>query len=283
MTENNSIFQRIGDLHGFTVRNHKALSGGDINDVFLLEGEERYVIKLNSSEKFPGMFNAEKKGLDSLKAPNVIDVPSPLFTGEIDDQSYLILEYRETGTKSKNFWSDFGEQLAQLHQCTQPDFGFVIDNYIGSLPQYNESRNSAADFYIDMRLKPQIKMAKERGFNLEINPSFFENVRKLIPDEPSALIHGDLWGGNYLVNSEGNPCLIDPATAYAPREMDIGIMHLFGGFSEELFHTYNEIYPMQTGWQDRIPLWQLYYLLAHLNLFGAGYLSRVVAIIKKYS
>ena len=86
MTENNPFFQRIGDLHGFTVRNHKALSGGDINDVFLLEGEERYVIKLNSSEKFPGMFNAEKKGLDSLKSPNVIDVPSPLFTGEIDDQ-----------------------------------------------------------------------------------------------------------------------------------------------------------------------------------------------------
>lgn len=283
MTENNPLFQRIAEEHGLIIKGHKSLSGGDINDVYLIEGEERLVLKLNSSEKFPGMFEAEKKGLEVLKSPNLIDVPSPLFTGTIDFQSYLILEYREQGNKSKNFWSDFGEQMAQLHQCSQPDFGFEIENYIGSLPQYNDSRNSAADFYIDMRLKPQIKIAKDQGYDLEIGSAFFENIRKIIPDEPSALVHGDLWGGNYLVNSKGNSCLIDPATAFAPREMDIGMMHLFGGFSEDLFHTYNEIYPLESGWQERLPVWQLYYLLVHLNIFGSSYLSQVTSIIRKYS
>jgi len=276
----NQITHNFGkELTGFSV-----LTGGDINEVFLTEcGAEKFVIKLNDTESFPGMFEAEKLGLNALLNPSFIDIPIPLKTGCVNSYSYLLLEHKNSTTKISNFWEIFGEQLAKLHQQTSKSFGFEKDNYIGSLPQYNDYKDSAAKFYIEMRLQPQIEMAEKKGFQLNVKDSFYKNCENLIPSEPSALIHGDLWNGNYLVNSKGKPCLIDPAVAYAPREMDLGMMKLFGGFDEILFQTYNEVFPFQQNWEERIPLWQLYYLLVHLNIFGMGYKDQVTSIIQKFS
>lgn len=286
MSEYNSenILNRIARDFGKELTSFSRLTGGDINDVFLLNsGAEKFVVKINNNKRFPGMFEAEKAGLEELAAPGLIDVPEPLKTGKTGSHSFLILEYKAPAPNAVNFWEVFGEQLAALHQQTSDSFGFEKDNYIGSLPQYNDRKNSAAEFYIEMRLKPQIKMAVEKGFQLNVSESFYKNCENMIPSEPPALIHGDLWNGNYLVNSAGMPCLIDPAVAYSPREMDLGMMKLFGGFNEDLFHTYNEISPLQENWEERISLWQLYYLLVHLNIFGLGYKSQVTSIIKKFS
>jgi len=278
------ILNQIAHDFGKELTRFSALTGGDINEVFLMEcGPEKFVVKITDTESFPGMFEAEKLGLDTLSKPSVIDVPKPLKTGRIDSYSYLLLEHKNSTPKASDFWEIFGEQLAKLHQQTSKSFGFEKDNYIGSLPQYNDQKDSAAKFYIEMRLQPQIKLAEEKGFQLNIKDSFYKNCHNIIPSEPPALIHGDLWNGNYLVNSKGKPCLIDPAVAYAPREMDLGMMKLFGGFDETLFHTYNEVFPLQDNWQERIPLWQLYYLLVHLNIFGAGYKNQVTSIIQKFS
>ena len=278
------ILEQIADNLGFELASYSALSGGDINEVFLIESSsEKFVIKLNHATRFPGMFNAEKIGLETLRKADVIDVPKPIMTGKVDSQSYLALEYKNPGKQTSDFWEVFGEQLANLHQVTSSTFGLETDNYIGSLPQYNEKRNSAAEFYIEMRLEPQIKMASDKGFQLNISDRFYSNCQETIPDEPSSLVHGDLWNGNYLVNSEGLPCLIDPAVAFAPREMDLGMMHLFGGFDARLFNVYQEIFPLQAGWKERLDLWKLYYLLVHLNIFGSGYKSQVTSIISKYS
>ncbi len=279
-----SLLKTIIAKHSLTFNGASALSGGDINEVYLLSTEEgKYVIKLNDSQKFPGMFEAEKSGLEALSKPKVIDVPEVFVTGEEDSLAYLILEYKNSSNKKPGFWEDFGNQMADLHKISADQFGFPLDNYIGSLPQYNENRSSAAKFYIEMRLQPQIRMAEDRGFDLNIKESFYKNCESIIPDEKPSLVHGDLWGGNYLVNNFGKPCLIDPATAYAPREMDIGMMNLFGGFENRLFEVYNESFPLQPDWKERIPLWQLYYLLVHLNIFGAGYRSQVVSIIKRHT
>jgi len=276
----NEIISDFGkELTGFS-----KLTGGDINEVFLLEcRDEKLVAKLNDSSRFPGMFEAEKKGLQELAKANVIDISEALRCGTVNQLSYLLLEYKSSAPKISNFWEIFGEQLALLHKKTSDSFGFEKDNYIGSLHQYNDSRNSAAEFYIEMRLEPQVKMAIDRGFQLKIPNSFYRNCEDLIPDESPALIHGDLWNGNFLINEMGKPCLIDPAVAYAPREMDLAMMKLFGGFDFKLFQAYNEAYPLQRNWKERIPLWQLYYLLVHLNIFGSGYLSQVTSIFKKFS
>ncbi|MFV8226202.1 fructosamine kinase family protein [Christiangramia aquimixticola] len=275
---------KVAQQNILSLEKYSALSGGDINQVYLLECQEgRFVVKLNHTNKFPGMFHAEQSGLQQLAEPGVIDIPKIIATGEIINQSYLLLEYKPEGKKSSKFWSDFGEQLARLHKCTSASFGLDSNNYIGSLPQYNDYRENAADFYLEMRFEPQLKMAIDNGFNLEIPETFFETIRNIIPQEAPSLIHGDLWSGNFLVNSEGAPCLIDPAVAFASREMDLAMMKLFGGFDQELFNVYNEVFPLEKGWQDRILLWQLYYLMVHLNIFGTPYKERVESIIKHYS
>ena len=280
----NNILNKIAEKHNLNNAKFSRLTGGDINDVFLITSEnEKQVVKLNDAEKFPGMFAAEKAGLEALQKPAVIDVPKVLGVGEIENTSYLLLEYKESAAKSSTFWEDFGKQMAALHKTTSEEFGFHQDNYIGSLPQSNNASATAADFYISERLEPQLKMARNRGYDLGVTKSFFKNISAIIPDEKPALIHGDLWGGNYLVNGHGNPCLIDPATAFAPREMDLSMMQLFGGFDKELFKTYEEEFPLESGFEKRIPLWQLYYLLVHLNLFGTGYKAQVTSIIKQFS
>ena len=198
------IIDKIAEDCGIKLTATSALSGGDINEVFLLETQtEKFVLKLNNTARFPGMFEAEKLGLEKLRKPAIIDVPRPIKTGTVERHSYLVLEYKDAAAKKLDFWEIFGEQLAQLHQETQQSFGLEQDNYIGSLPQYNEKRESAGEFYIQMRLEPQLRIATDRGFQLNANDSFFKNCQNLIPDEPPALVHGDLWNGNYIVNTQG--------------------------------------------------------------------------------
>jgi fructosamine-3-kinase len=201
----------------------------------------------------------------------------------VQGKSYLILRYIETANKIPEFWEVFGEQMAALHKTTSSKFGFKTDNYIGSLPQYNKNYSSAAEFYISQRLGPQLEIAKNAGYDLKNTGSFLKNCSEVIPDEPPALVHGDLWGGNFIVNSRGLPCLIDPAVAFAPREMDLAMMKLFGGFDAQLFKHYNSHFPLEPGFEERVPLWQLYYLLVHLNIFGLGYKNSVENIIRQYT
>ena len=280
-----SLLHSISEENNFRLQQFSALSGGDINEVFLLKSEsgKKLVLKLNNANKFPGMFKAEKAGLKALADSGAIDIPKVISTGTSGEFSYLLLEHIKSGTKSADFWEIFGKELAALHKCTAEKFGFGEDNYIGSLPQQNNWCSSASEFYISQRLEPQLKIAREKGYNLNTKDSFFKNISEIILPEPSSLLHGDLWNGNYLVNSQGHPCIIDPAVAYGPREMDLSMMKLFGGFDPALFTAYNNEFGIQKDFEERVPLWQLYYLLVHLNLFGTGYKNSVTDIIKKYS
>ncbi|MCL6219816.1 fructosamine kinase family protein [Zunongwangia pacifica] len=278
------LFKIIEEKNSLKINNISELSGGDINDVFLLNTTEgKKVVKINSTTEFPGMFDAEMAGMKALKKAEAIDVPQMIAVYTEANYSCLLMEYRETGTKSSDFWTVFGKQMAGLHKNSQSTFGFPEDNYIGSLPQYNNEHDNIVDFYIEERLQPQFKSAKEQGYSLGDTKKFCSVLSHLIPQEKPALIHGDLWNGNYLVNASGHPCLIDPAVAYAPREMDLSMMKLFGGFSEELFNTYFEEFPVEKGFEDRVPIWQLYYLLVHLNLFGTGYLGSCQNIIARFT
>ncbi|MEL6811417.1 MAG: fructosamine kinase family protein [Bacteroidota bacterium] len=260
------------------------LSGGDINRVFLLSSpSQKYVVKINHAKRFPGLFTAEAKGLSLLARSESFQIPKVIASGIIQDFSYLLLEHIEEGNPRPGFWEDFAQNLAALHQHTADEFGLDHDNYIGSLPQYNHRVARGDEFYITQRLEPQFKKAREQGYSFTNITSFYKVLSGILPNEPPALIHGDLWNGNYLVSSTHVATLIDPAVAYAPREMDLGMMQLFGGFPTEVFERYHEIFPLAKGWTERRPLWQLYYILVHLNLFGAGYYDQVQRILKQYS
>ena len=86
-----------------------------------------------------------------------------------------------------------------------------------------------------------------------------------------------------MVDSNGSPCLIDPAVHGGHREMDLAMMKLFGGFSERVFAAYHEFQPLAPGFEERIPLWQLYPLLVHVNLFGGSYVESAEQILRRYS
>ena len=229
------------------------------------------------------MFEAEAKGLSLLTLSDSFTIPQVIKFGNMDEQAYLIMEYIPSGAKLNSFWLEFSKQLAKLHWTSAPKFGLDHHNYIGSLEQKNNWRDEAAPFYISERLEPQFEMARVNGYLFSNLDTMYKNISKVIPKEPPSLIHGDLWNGNYLISPTGQPVLIDPAVAYAPREMDLAMMSLFGGFPPVVFSVYHEIFPLVENWEERVSLWQLYYLLVHLNLFGKGYLSRVEEIVKSYT
>jgi hypothetical protein len=267
-----------------SITSSTTLSGGDINTVYLLStSKKKYVIKLNSANKFPGMFEAEKEGLALLENTHTLRIPTVYFTEHTHDVSFILMEHITHGNKNKTFWEDFGTQLAKLHQTTSNTFGLNHNNYIGSLVQYNKKHVSIHEFYITQRLEPQLSLAKNNGFDFGNLSNFFKNLEGIIPVEKPALVHGDLWSGNYLVNENGSVCLIDPAVSFMHRETDIAMMHLFGGFSSILFESYNEFHPLQSNWNKRLDIWQLYYLLVHVNLFGMSYYHSAKAVIKKYN
>jgi len=278
-----NILKKIAEQNNLDLIATEALFGGDINKVYRLETVEgEFVVKCNDAQAFPGMFEAEHKGLTMLRETKSFIVPKVITHNELDDTAYLLMEYLPSGNTTDGFWRSFGENLAQLHKTTNSTYGLDHDNYIGSLPQYNGAYNSAAEFYILQRLEPQFRLAEDNGYFFSRLEAFYTIISEEIPEEPSALVHGDLWNGNYMVSSSGSPILIDPAVAFAPREMDLAMMQLFGGFPAEVFEIYNEHFPLEYDWEDRVSLWQLYYLLVHLNLFGAGYLRQVEAVLRKY-
>ena len=261
----------------------KPLAGGDINEVYQLSCKEgEYVVKINDRSAYPKMFECEANGLAALRSSASFRIPQVIASGEFNKHAYLLLEYIDAAPPADNFDKQFADGLAKLHKTSADYFGFYEDNYIGKLPQYNGKETTAFDFYINQRLAPQIRMAKERGYELSADDVFFKNVEDAIPDEQPSLIHGDLWAGNYMTDENGNPVVIDPATCYAHREMDLAMMKMFGGYSSRIFEMYDENYPLESQWPSRIKLYQLYYLLVHLNLFGSAYLSSVENIIRQY-
>ncbi|MCL4127062.1 UNVERIFIED_CONTAM: hypothetical protein GTU68_010994 [Idotea baltica] len=178
-------------------------------------------------------------------------------------------------------------KLAKLHRSTDPDFGWKHDNYIGSLPQKNTTHTQWSDFFIEERIQPQLRRAINGGkVDKHIHSGFeklFQQVEKLFPKEPPSFIHGDLWGGNLLTDTNGAPVLIDPAVYYGHREMELAFMTLFDSQPPQFYEAYESIYPLDSGWMDRIEICNLYPLLVHVNLFGGGYIESVLHILRRFT
>lgn len=261
--------------------------GGSINQAFRLETSSgAYFIKYNSADRYPGMFECEAKGLNILRETGCIQIPVILKHALIGKFGFLLLSYIHTSQPEKNFWQLFGQQIAALHRKSSPFFGLEHDNYIGSLRQVNTPHVSWFEFLITNRLEPQLQLAMDSGklnsrdarqFNC-----FYKKLTEIIPDEAPALLHGDLWSGNYMVGDDGLPCIYDPAVYYGHRETDIAMTRLFGGFPDLFYDAYQEAFPMEIGWKSRIIYHQLYPLLVHVNLFGSSYISQVRQITGRF-
>jgi protein-ribulosamine 3-kinase len=269
------------------IHDTQSLSGGSINQaVKLSTNKGDYFLKWNRSAP-DDFFEKEADGLkrlssakSKLRVPNVISTrkPGPGRPG------YLLMEFIEEGRSGNSF--EFGRRLAKLHQTGSEQFGLETDNYIGSLPQSNRKCNDWIEFFTQERISPQLKMAIDSGkLDSGINQNWERlslKLNNIFPATTPSLLHGDLWGGNYLFDSSGSAVLIDPAVYYGHPEMDLAFTKMFGGFSPDFYSGYESESPLEPGFSERVTLYNLYPLLVHVNLFGGHYTSQFKSILKNY-
>ncbi|WP_027138724.1 fructosamine kinase family protein [Gaetbulibacter saemankumensis] len=263
------------------------ISGGDISSAFVISTiNHSYFLKINSSENALQLFQSEVNGLKSIQSTNTISTPKVFHCDIYHDYAFLVLEYIETKSATNSDFELLGTQLADLHNSFTEDFGLDQNNFIGNLPQSNATHETWVEFYIKERLKPQLDLAVKKNL---LKPSeypsenrIFETLELLLNNLKPSLLHGDLWSGNYLISKDGIPYLIDPAVYYGHNEVDIAMTKLFGGFGNSFYQAYYSIHPTNEYSNARMDIYQLYYLLVHLNLFGSSYHASVINILKKH-
>jgi len=292
--------------HPFVIRNQSPVVVGSINEAYRLDGDDgsRFFLKLNDARHHT-MFVAEAKGLEAIAATNTIHVPRTIAYGIAGGQSFLVLEHLDLNPHGDE--QLLGEQLAALHRSTfdraypdslsseevnsrhsrtLPQFGFTIDNFIGTTPQPNGWKGRWIDFWREQRLGFQLRLSEQNGYSgnlqtlgerlLSALPAFFSGY------EPTpSLLHGDLWGGNHAFLADGTPVIFDPAVYYGDRECDLAMTELFGGYSEVFYAAYRAAYPLDAGYLVRRELYNLYHILNHANLFGGGYARQAEQMMHK--
>ncbi|MZG53496.1 MAG: fructosamine kinase family protein [Nitrospinae bacterium] len=285
------INKLLEPLLGATVKSTYSTGGGSINQTQVLEltNGERVFMKHNSNPP-TDFFLAEVKGLRLLaQAENGPRIPKPIALQSGSRPTFLIMEYLENSSESKNFSDRLARALAELHRISQDHFGLDHDNFIGSTPQKNDLEKDGIVFFRDQRIEFQRQLARKAGLlpaaiDKKID-SLCENLNRYMDTtgEKPALMHGDLWSGNYFPDSKGNPCIFDPAVYYGLREADIAMTELFGRLPQRFYDAYHEAFPMNPGYPERKDLYNLYHLLNHLNLFGGSYLSSVQQAVNRYA
>lgn len=264
----------------------RPVSGGDINLAFYVQTEKnQYFVKANRQMSI-GFFEFEKRGLEMISATNTIDVPQVIDCNEVEGIPMLWLEWVE-GEKTKETDVLLGERLAGMHLAEVKGYGFEGESYIGRLKQENKFMDDWLEYYRNVRLKGQLERGRTSGtIRLEREKrlvTLIERLDEWIPRTPkSCLLHGDLWGGNWMCGPGGAPYLIDPAVLYGHHEFELAFTELFGGFSTRFYESYNAVFPLSNEYEERKELYQLYYLLVHLNLFGESYGSSVDRILRRY-
>ncbi|RYZ48455.1 MAG: hypothetical protein EOP49_18655 [Sphingobacteriales bacterium] len=262
------------------------VTGGDIHQAFRVNTTNgRFFLKVNKASS-ADIFRKEYHGLQLLAATAALKVPAPLSFGQFGDCSFLLLEWLERKPGTEKDWGKLGAGIAALHRVSDVRFGLDENNYLATLHQDNTCRDTWSQFYTENRLMPLGHSLAGKGLltaaDMDLLGLVCSKMAGLMPLEPPALLHGDLWHGNTMFVEEG-PAIFDPAVYYGHRETDIAMTLLFAGFDQHFYDAYNETYPLCSGWEDRTALFQLYPLLVHLKLFGASYHDQVKEILNRYA
>ena len=269
------------------------VGGGCIADARIAEFGNGVRVFVKTAAHGADMFSREAEGLRALAEAKALRVPEVLAVSS----DGLVLELIETGSRTPDFYESFGRGFARLHEFRGKACGFAHDNYIGSTPQPNrpigQNWEEADDpdgsdwpeFFAQRRLRFQAELASQNGFPdiLQLLDRAEDRITELLASalEAPSLLHGDLWGGNYLVDERGQACLIDPAAYFGHREADLAMTRLFGGFEPRFYSAYQEALPLVDGHEQRLPIYQLYHLLNHLNLFGSSYYHQSRSILQR--
>ncbi len=269
----------------FTPSSVSAVSGGSIHRAWHLDdGQRHYFVKVGAGGTAP-MFAAEARALQALSHAAAVRTPTVITLGSTEDQAFLVLEFLDLAPLDPQAGARLGAALALLHRTTGDLFGWNEDNFIGATPQINAPHPSWPHFFGERRLRPQLELALRNGMEKTLvakGYAIIERVGGLFIDyQPVAsLLHGDLWSGNAARCSDGAPALFDPACYYGDRETDIAMAELFGGFPTSFHVAYRAAWPLDSGYETRKPLYNLYHILNHFNLFGSAYLGQAQRMIE---
>jgi len=268
----------------FQTQQRRSVGGGCINQGYCLtDGKRTFFVKLNQASQV-AMFEAEALGLEQMYDTATIRVPKPICFGIAGNSCYIVLEWLEMGRGNSQSSQDMGRKLAQMHKKSLGKrFGWDINNTIGSTPQINTWTENWVEFFTKHRLGYQFQLAKRRGGSFPQADELLNAIPELLAGhevQPS-LVHGDLWGGNAGFIDNGEPVIFDPATYYGDREVDIAMTEVFGGFPAAFYQGYNEVFPLNYGYEKRKNLYNLYHILNHFNLFGGGYGSQANGMIAR--
>ena len=271
------------------------VGGGCIADARVATFADGSKVFVKCAAGAPEMFIREAEGLRALAAARAIRVPEVLAV----DEKSLVLEMIRQAPEKRGFAEAFGQNFAMLHRHRGKACGFPHDNFIGSTRQLNQPLDGpwdqAADdgstwpeFFMERRLRFQVRLAANEGHGHELE-HLLDRAEVLIIEllstaiEVPGILHGDLWSGNFVVDDRGEACLIDPAVYFGHREADLAMTRLFGGFESAFYKAYAEAWPLAPGNEDRLPIYQLYHVLNHLNLFGGGYFGQSKRILQRYA
>jgi protein-ribulosamine 3-kinase len=270
----------------FKINQVDSEGGGCINDSYrVADGHRCFFVKLNAANQY-SMFEAEAAGLNEIIKSQSIRAPEPLCWGKNDDYAWIVLEYISINNSSRNNAAIMGSKLAAMHRFSATQFGWTNNNTIGSTPQINTPSSDWVEFWRANRLGYQLKLAANNGYTGKLQrlgeqlagelDKFFIGVSPV-----ASLLHGDLWRGNYGFTQNGQPIIFDPAVYYGDRETDIAMTELFGGFPAAFYAAYRHAYPLDSGYNTRKTLYNLYHIINHLNLFGGGYLRQAEQMTEK--
>ncbi|MGR9048427.1 fructosamine kinase family protein [Halobacillus faecis] len=277
--------EKINDTS--TVRSITPVSGGDINQSFYVEtGQRPYFIKINENVA-SHFFQAEAEGLRLIRETGAIRVPDVYHYDCPDgnEKASLVMEWIEKGSLDAS--QSLGKSLAHMHHHTSEKYGYGKPTFVGELDQINEWCTAWTEYYRRYRLGGQLEIGMAEGtisgLREERLKRLMDRVEEFIPRKPKAsLLHGDLWGGNWMSTHDGEPVLIDPSILYGDHAFELAFTELFGGFPPNFINQYNTYFELPDDYQDTKPIYQLFYLLVHLNIFGEMYGSQVDRILKKY-
>jgi fructosamine-3-kinase len=267
----------------FQTATKRSIGGGCINQGYAVSNTQHtYFVKINQAS-YSTMFSAEALGLQQMYDTHTIRVPKPLCWGTASNNCYLVMEWLDIGSGGNKAWEQMGQKLAAMHKVKQNRFGWNVNNTIGSTTQINTWTDSWIEFYTEHRLGYQFKLGCRKGGKFPASEELLAAIPELLAGhevQPS-LVHGDLWGGNAGCTSDGTPVIFDPATYYGDREVDIAMTELFGGFSPAFYRGYNEVFPLDSGYEQRKVLYNLYHIVNHFNLFGGSYESQANRMISQ--
>jgi fructosamine-3-kinase len=266
-----------------------ALGGGCVNPAARVETAVGPVFVKYNPDAPRRMFTVEAVGLEHLRTTAAgLRIPRVIASSVGDGHGgWLALEWLEPGPAGAAFAERLGRGLAELHRAKQIGWGWEDEGYIGSLPQPNSPTPTWVDFWWSRRLEPQLELAIRLGrrpgtrHDWDLLAARLQNLLAVAEEEGVSLLHGDLWSGNVISLPDGAAAIVDPAAYRGHREVDLAMTELFGGFGPRFYAAYREIWPLSAGYDDRKLVYQLYYLLVHVNLFGGGYGIQTATVLRR--